>query len=153
MFNRTFFVTASSSQRKAIFQSARMQHLFLDVLRHYRREDHFRLHAFVLMPNHFHLLITPTEKSSLEKCLQLIKGGYSFRAKKELGVQGEIWAAGYNENRVRSIDEFNGFAEYIHNNPVKTGFVTSAALWECSSAFPGRRMDPVPEVAGAKAPS
>jgi putative transposase len=40
------------------------------------------------MPDHFHLLVSPT--LSLERSLQLIKGGFSYRAKKELGFAGEV---------------------------------------------------------------
>jgi putative transposase len=42
----------------------------------------YRLHAFVVMPDHLHLLITPFD--TIEKSVQLIKGGFSFRAKREL---------------------------------------------------------------------
>jgi putative transposase len=51
------------------------------------------------MPDHFHLLITPFE--TLERSLQLIKGGFSFRAKKELGFGGEVWQNSYYDRRVR----------------------------------------------------
>jgi putative transposase len=73
MISRTFFVTAPSFGRVNIFQSTRMQNLFIDVLRHYRLENRFHLHAFVMMSDHVHLLITPAEDTSLEKCMQLIK--------------------------------------------------------------------------------
>jgi len=59
------------------------------------------LHEFVLMPDHFHLLITPL--STLERALQLIKGGFSFRAKKELGFLGEIWEKSFYDRRVRRL--------------------------------------------------
>lgn len=121
-----------------------MQQLFLDVLRHYRKQDKFRLHAFVMMPNHIHLLITPAAELPLEKCVQLIKGGYSFRAKKELGFQGEVWAAGFNKDRVKDVPEYEAFVQYIHTNPVKRGLVAAAELFACSSAWPKRRMDPSP---------
>jgi REP element-mobilizing transposase RayT len=55
----------------------------------YREQRKYLLHEFVVMPDHFHLLITPIE--TLERALQLIKGSFSFRAKKELGFVGEIW--------------------------------------------------------------
>jgi len=43
----------------------------------YQLQEKYLLHEFVLMPDHFHLLITPT--STLERALQLIRGGFSFR--------------------------------------------------------------------------
>jgi len=78
----TYFIRASTFQRQSLFQSERMARLFLDVLFRYRRRNYYLLHAFVSMPNHLHLLLTPI--ISLERSLQVIKGGFSYRARKEL---------------------------------------------------------------------
>src|SRR5712691_10317545 len=85
-----YFITASTFQKRQLLRSDRMRQLFLDVLFHYRyrEQQKYLLHDFVLMPDHFHLLITPTV--SLERAMQLIKGGFSFRAKRELGFVHEI---------------------------------------------------------------
>jgi len=120
-----------------------MQQLFIEVLRHHRQRKKYLLHAFVLMPDHMHLLVTPAADVALEKAVQLIKGTFSFRAHKEFGIRG-IWAAGFNKDRVKSLSEYEAFERYIHQNPVKRGLVASPELYECSSAWPGRRMDPCP---------
>jgi len=98
-----------------------MAQLFIEVLLHYRRQGKYLLHEFVLMPDHFHVLITPA--ITLERALQLIKGGFSFRARKELGFGGEIWQTSFYDRRVRDIKEYRAFREYIHRNPVKRGLV------------------------------
>ncbi|HEV2117056.1 MAG TPA: transposase [Terriglobales bacterium] len=84
-----YFITASTFQKQNILQTDRMAGLFVDVLLYYRQKQQYLLHEFVVMPDHFHLLITPQE--SLERAMQLIKGGFSFRAKRELGFRHEIW--------------------------------------------------------------
>jgi putative transposase len=94
-----YFITASTFQKKQILQATRMADLLLQTLRHYQEEGKFLLHEYVIMPDHFHLLITPFE--TLERSLQLIKGGFSFRAKKELGFGGEVWQNSYYDRRVR----------------------------------------------------
>ncbi len=78
---RTFFVTSTTAGRRALLQSDRMAQLLLDVLAENRRKRRFLLHEFVIMPNHFHLLLTPAAEIPLEKALQFIKGGFSYRAK------------------------------------------------------------------------
>src|SRR5438309_1085748 len=85
----TYFITASTFQKKSLFQSERMTRLLIQVLFHYRDGQKYMLHEFVIMPNHFHLLISPVV--TLERALQLIKGGFSYRAKKQLEFGGEIW--------------------------------------------------------------
>jgi putative transposase len=102
-----------------------MARLLVDVLMHYRKHEKYLLHEFVLMPDHFHLLITPTE--SLERSLQLIKGGFSYRARKELGFVGEIWQLSYHDRRVRDIEEYRAFREYLHMNPVRRRLVSTPA--------------------------
>ena len=101
--NSTYFVTASVARKQHLLQSTRMADLFTDVLYHYRSEHKYLLHEFVVMPNHFHLLITPL--LTLERALQLIKGGFSYRARRELGISGEIWQTSFYDRRVRDAIE------------------------------------------------
>jgi len=120
-----------------------MARLFLDVLLSYRSQEKYLLHEFVLMPDHFHLLITPL--STLERALQLIKGGYSFRVKKELGFQGEIWEKSFYDRRVRDWEEYCAFRQYIHRNPVKRCLASIPQEYPYSSTRPGLSLDAVPQ--------
>src|SRR2546428_1258015 len=114
-----YFITASTFQKRSLFQSERMAQLFIEVLQHYRRQGKYLLHEFVLMPDHFHVLITPA--ITLERALQLIKGGFSFRARKELGFGGEIWQTSFYDRRVPGIKKEYAFFEDIPFQPLKKG--------------------------------
>jgi len=94
----TYFITASAADKKPLLQSDRSANLLIEVL--YRYRGKYLLHEFVVMPDHFHLLITP-ETITLERSLQLIKGGFSFRFKKQIGQVGEIWQNSFYDRRVR----------------------------------------------------
>ena len=137
-----YFITASTFQKRSLFQSERMAQLFIEVLQHYRRQGKYLLHEFVLMPDHFHVLITP---ATLERALQLIKGGFSFRARKELDFGGEIWQTSFYDRRVRDIKEYYAFREYIHLNPVKRGLVGELGDYAYSSAGRGFVLDGLPQ--------
>jgi putative transposase len=139
----SYFITASTYQKKSLFQSEQMAHLFVEVLLHYREQEKYLLHDFVVMPDHFHLLITPT--FTLEKALQLIKGGFSHRAKKELGFGGEVWEKSFYDHRVRDFTEYQRFRHYIHQNPVKRALVNSAEEYPYTSACAGFVLDEVPQ--------
>ena len=139
----TYFITACAFQKQQLLQSDRMAQLFLDVLFNYRSQDKYLLHEFVLMPDHFHLLITPL--LALERSLQLIRGGYSFRAKKELGFQGEIWDKSFYDRRVRDWTEYCAFRRYIHRNPVERYLVAIPEEYSYGSAKPGLALDAVPQ--------
>lgn len=120
-----------------------MARLFVDVLLHYRRQTKYLLHEFVVMPDHFHLLITPLE--TLERSMQLIKGAFSYRAKRELSFSGEIWQPSYYERRVRDIDEYLGFRGYIRRNPVKKGLALVPEEYPYCSAASGFELDSIPQ--------
>ena len=92
---RTYLVTAVTAQRRSLFQVTSTAELFERTLLDYRDQGKFLLHAFVIMPDHFHALITPAPDVSLEKAMQFIKGGFSFRLKSKL----DVWMRSFNERR------------------------------------------------------
>jgi putative transposase len=139
----TYFITASTFQKQSLFQSVRMASLFIDVLLSYRSQQKYLLHEFVVMPDHFHLLITPT--LALERALQFIKGGFSFRARRELGFSGEIWEKSFYDRRVRDWEEYCAFQRYIHLNPPRKGLATAPEEYPYSSAKSGMILDAVPQ--------
>ena len=102
---RQFFVTSKTAV-KALLQTDRMASLFVDVLRTYTQAGRFVVHEFVVMPDHVHILLTVPGDKSLERTVQLIKGNFSFRAKKELGFQGEVWQRGFSDVRIATAESF-----------------------------------------------
>jgi putative transposase len=80
---RTFFITSSTWGRRPIFRAEPLAQLFLRTLEDYRRAGKFLLHEFVLMPDHFHVIITPSHDIPLERAVQFIKGGFSYRVKRK----------------------------------------------------------------------
>jgi putative transposase len=141
---RTFFVTSVAHAREPLFRKIEFARLFLDVLQQNRQKHRFLLHEFVAMPDHFHLILTPAHDISLEKAVQYIKGGFSFRAGKELGFQFLIWQEGFTNHRIRDSEDYDTHREYIHSNPVKAGLVAMPSAYPYSSAFPGAQVDPAP---------
>jgi REP-associated tyrosine transposase len=115
---QTYFVTSSTWERRPLFRTQTFAELFVAVLGHYRGSSYL-LHEFVLMPDHFHLLITPDEV--LERAVQKIKGGFSFRVKKELGSNAEIWQRGFSDHRIRDWEDYRQHREYIYLNPARAG--------------------------------
>lgn len=77
------------------------------------------------MPDHVHILMTLPGEMSVEKAMQLIKGSFSFRARKELGFSGEIWQRGFSDVRIKDEDDLQKHRDYIAFNPVKAGLANS----------------------------
>jgi putative transposase len=123
---RTFFATTKTSQGRALLQSERNATLMINVLRSYVAAGKFRLHDFVIMPDHIHLLLTVDGDMTIEKAMQFIKGGFSYRLKKETGYLGDVWQPGFSEVRVEDRRSFLQHREYIAQNPVEADLVDSS---------------------------
>jgi putative transposase len=116
---RRFFVSSTTAGCRALLPSDRMAQLLVDVLAENRQKRRFLLHDFVIMPNHFHLLLTPAADISLEKALQFIKGGFSYGAKREVHFAFEIWQPSFVNHRIRDAEDYNYHPIYIWENPVR----------------------------------
>ena len=97
--SQTYFVTSATWERRPLFRNPAWAELFLDVLHSYRGRAYL-LHDYVLMPEHFHIIITPL--GSLERAVQFLKGGFSFRAKKDLNSSMEVWQRGFSDRTPHS---------------------------------------------------
>jgi putative transposase len=144
----TYFATFTTFQRSRLFVVESYVRLFLKTLYGYRRRGRFHLHAFVLMPDHVHLLFTPAVDTTLERGVQLIKGGYSHAFGVEISRR-EIWQKGFTDHRIRDAQDFAAHRLYIHQNPVVGKLVVSPVEYRYSSAFPGFRLDMWPPAAEA----
>jgi putative transposase len=125
----TYFVTSATFNRRRVFQIATNADLFLETLQQYRHAGHYKLHAFVVMPDHVHLLLSP-QALALERVMAFIQGGFSHR----LGSKLPVWQRGYTDHRVRDGDEFQMRRQYIHDNPVGAKLVELPELYPFSSA-------------------
>jgi putative transposase len=129
-----YFVSTQTEGRKPFFRHERWARLMLSTLNHYDGTG-YKLHAFVVMPDHLHLVISPFE--SVEISVQLIKGGFSFCAKRELEWKGEIWQPGFTDHRVRDEEDWLRHLQYIRNNPIDARLTEDVALYEFIG-FPNR---------------
>jgi REP element-mobilizing transposase RayT len=102
-------------------------HYNANILRHYI------LHAFVVMPNHVHLLATPAVP--LPKLTKSLKGITAKRANTMLALTGSpFWQEESYDHLVRHEEEFERIRNHIEANPVRAGLVREASEYRWSSA-------------------
>ena len=140
----TFFVTTQTWGRRTLFMNDRLAQLFLHTLYVYAAQKKFFLHEFVVMPNHVHLLITPNG-ITLERAMQLIKGGFSRAVAKAGQPNLAIWQTGFSDHRIRDSDDYAHHREYIHQNPVKARLCERPEEFAYSSANPRYKLDSIPQ--------
>src|SRR5437867_3864944 len=93
-----------------------------------------RLLAWVIMPNHVHLLVEMWQ-TPLSKLLHSWKILSSKRANALLGRSGQLWQEDYRDRYMRDEEHYWKTVRYIENNPVKAGLVKSPEQWRFSSAW------------------
>ena len=139
--SRTFFITSSIADKRNLLQSDRSAQLFIRLLYEYRRQGKFRLHEFVVMPDHFHVLLTIDAGMTIERAVQFIKGGFSFRLRSKF----EVWQCGFAKQRVEDARAYRSHVSYLHGNPVRARLCERAEEFSYSSASGVIAVDPAPE--------
>ena len=139
----TYFVTSRTWESRAIFKVARPCEIFLEMLLHYREMGAYRLHGFVLMPDHFHVLLTPSNETSLERAMQLIKGGSARAIRERLNFRFPVWQRGFSDHRIRDSEDCASHLRYLEQNPVKRHLVLQPSEYRWGSASMPFRLDEV----------
>ena len=139
--SRIFFVTTITARRQPIFRREATAKLLIETLSYYRDQGKYLLHEFVIMPDHLHALLTPADENSLERAMQFIKGGFSFRLK----FRGPVWQASFSNHRVRDLEDYVNHREYIRMNPVRAGLAERPEGYPYSSAGGATRLDLIPQ--------
>ena len=140
------FITSSCYRRRAYLGSARKRTLFLKLLEQTRQRYGFVVVGYVIMPEHFHVLIGEPERGTPAAVMQVVKQRFArrvlreIRKKRRLAQHGlweetgeHIWQARFYDFNVWSASKRREKLNYMHQNPVKRGLVLEAGQWEWSS--------------------
>ena len=151
------FLTASTYRRIPVFRSERFRRCFVQRLEEVRQELHFLLVGWVVMPEHFHLLIRPEPAETTPAIMKALKEESARRILKTLRGNAEhpwcrktlaglrlpptvhdeshyrLWQRRFYPFNVFSEQKFQEKLDYMHNNPVVRGLVSSPADWPWSS--------------------
>jgi len=97
--------------------------------------ERYQLRAWVIMPNHVHLLLTPRAEQSLTEIIRSLKSYTAHKANQLLGRTGKFWFEDYFDRYIRDGNHYAAVVRYIENNPVKAGLCQSPEEWRYSSAW------------------
>ena len=139
------FITCSCYRREPHLGTAGRRDLFLKLLEQTRRKYRFVVHGYVLMPEHFHLLMTEPEVGNPSVVMKVVKQRFTRRVhrrgKRVCSVQGTLWDTTPHFVWQKRFYDFNVWSErkrieklrYMHRNPVKRGLVEQPEQWRWSS--------------------
>jgi putative transposase len=137
-----YFVTTDTWQRRALFAKPDVARIVLEQILSCRDRAFHKLHAIVLMPEHLHILLTPADDATIEKAMQMIKGGSAHRMGLERPHKFPIWHAGFHDRWMRNAEEYRSAKKYIERNPVEAKLVERPEDYIFSSASGQYVLDP-----------
>lgn len=148
-FHDLHFVTCSCYRRRQLLGTKHARDVFLRIFEQVRRKCKFEVVGYVVMPEHFHILIGEPEKGNPSTVLQILKQKVAQRLlkparrrrnnqpmlwKERLATQKRhFWQPRFYDFNVYSNEKRFEKLRYMHRNPVKRGLVSSPELWAWSS--------------------
>jgi len=149
------FITCSCYHRQPQLGTAERRDLFLSILEEARHKYRFVVHGYVIMPEHFHLLITEPEEGDPSVVMKVLKERYTRKLRTKGGTEGgaegapliasfamsgsprpepaPVWQKRFYDFNVRTEQKQIEKLRYMHRNPVKRGLVERPEQWEWSS--------------------
>ncbi len=147
-----YFITITIIEWIPVFTKQKYFEIITDSLKFCRKQGKFKLHAFVILDNHLHLIISGDnlsagirdfkrhtarkiiETAELDNQKWLLNQFNFFKKKYKIESDFQVWQEGFHPQMIENEKILTQKAEYIHKNPVKRGFVKNAEHWIYSSA-------------------
>ena len=129
--NGSYFITQVVKDRHPLFRNVVACELLLNSLRAAKSFHPFSMIAYVLLPDHFHLMIQPQETISVALIMASAKAMFTRDHKRRLGIDGKmaVWQDGFFDHVIRDPVDLQRHLDYIHYNPVRHGLVQRPEAW------------------------
>ena len=114
-----YHVTSRGNERKAIYRDDRDRRHFIELFAGWRELFRLRLHAYVLMPNHYHLLLQ-TQEANLSRAMQWLNTSYTIWFNRRHQRAGHLLQGRFKAVVVDADTWALGLSRYVHLNPVRT---------------------------------
>ena len=132
--DRSYFVTICCYKRKPFFRDADRAHRLLERLRVLAGQHSFRVHAYCIMPDHFHLLVEGSQaESNLLRFINQLKQESAHQEKSRSRFQ--LWQRYFYDHILRPRDSMEAVAWYIWLNPVRKGLCAEPEDYPLSGSF------------------
>ena len=120
---REYLVTSVTFERRPIFADLYCARIFIRELRRIENEELCRWLAWVVMPDHFHGLLSLGENESLSSLMRYLKARSARKIQRYRGVTGKVWQPNFHDRALRKEDQRIAIARYIVANPLRAGLV------------------------------
>ena len=158
------FVTCTVVKWLLLFADPRIVNILLNAIRHLQAENILRLHGYVVMENHLHMIVSGQDVSAaiisfkkftarqiVEYLRENARSGMlrelSFTMRKQGDSrQHQVWQSDFHPQAIAGEDMLRQKLDYMHANPVRRGYVVEPTYWRNSSACNYAGMEGVLEI-------
>ena len=148
-----YFVTSTIINWIPVFSSDKYYSIIIDALNFYKRNKDLKIYSYVILDNHFHLIVSHKDLSLImqsfkkysakmiinnlqdEGKIEILKIFEKERRMYQDRNYHKVWQDSFYPKEIASIEILRQKIEYIHLNPVRKGFVNNAIDWKYSSAI------------------
>lgn len=142
--NGIYHIINRGNMRMQVFNDAEDYEYFLELLRNSAQRDKIAIHAYCLMPNHFHLLLSPEAEGSLSRMMQWLMTSHVRYYHRKNKTSGHVWQGRYKSFMVEKDSYYIGVVRYIEANALRAGLVEKAEDWIygslCARASPNAHL-------------
>jgi putative transposase len=150
--DNVYFITSTIIEWLPVFICKDHFEIITRNLEFYREKRNLKIYAYIVMENHLHLILSGKELSAAIQAFKsftakeliesiqakkidwLLNQLAYFKAKYKISSKYQVWQEGFYPKQITDQEMFNQKVEYIHNNPVRRGYVDRAENWFYSSA-------------------
>lgn len=128
-----YHVINRGNMRMQVFDDAEDYKYFLELLKAGMKKEDVELHAYCLMPNHFHLLLVPKREGSLSRLMQWVMTSHVRYYHRKNKTSGHVWQGRYKSFMIEKESYYITLIRYIEANALRARLVKHAETWDYSS--------------------
>lgn len=136
---RHYFITTNLDKRRELFNSPAAADIVKQCVQWMEDQSRWTWISYVIMPDHFHLVLQLGRNWTLSQCMKSFKTFTSRRIGEALHMDDSVWQEGFFDHCFRSDEKFFEVLFYVYWNPVKAGlagpFQTDYPHWACKEPY------------------
>ena len=131
---RSYYLGCCVHGRRPLFRQEELARLLLDLYVSRRDSGAIALHGYVIMPAHYHVLVTLRAAESISGLVRGVHSLFARACRERTGLRGRLWQRRFYDHVIRDEEDWRTKLAYTHENPVRAGLVRTPTEHEWSSA-------------------
>jgi len=123
--NQIYLMTVCCKDKQPLFLNHEAARAAALILNKVLQSQNSKILAWVVMPDHLHLLLQLAEGETLPKTMNRINSCTAIAINKALSRHSPVWQGAYHDHALRDIDQLNAAIQYVVSNPIRAGIAVS----------------------------